>query len=239
MSGEDVSFADDAAPVERDAPGFWVRLAGHKLTATMRDHFASEDDARAVVETYLRAWVAQGALAAGRVEFEFQFDRSDVIDREPQPGTIDVGFIASQTSVFDVRLHVTRARYPAPPDGFAFDPDSEALFTRWRGYIEGREPLESMAYFCLTVLRLHDRSEGAAKRFGIAETVLRKLSHLSSETGDLATARKITPRLRTRTAAEQVWLEAAVKAVVRRAGEVAAAPAAPPPQITMADLPPL
>lgn len=241
MSVEGVEFAESAAPVERDTSGFSVRLDGHKLTATMRDHFASEDDARVVVEAYLRAWAAQSALAANRVEFEFQFDRSEIIDRDPEPNVIHAPFIASQTTVFgdSITALTTRARYPDPPDGFAIDPDTDTLFTRWRGYIEGREPLESMAYFCLTVLRIHDGSQGAAKRFNIAETVLRKLSHLSSETGDLATARKITASLRPRTDAEEAWLHAAVKVIVRRAGEVAAAPGAPLPQITMADLPTL
>jgi hypothetical protein len=239
VSGEGVSFADDAPPVEREAPGFSVRLAGHTLTATMRDHFATEDDARGVVEGYLRAWIAHAALAVNRVEFEFRFERSEIIDRNPPPPVLTADFIVTQPTVASVALHTTRQSYPDPPDRFSLDPDAETLFTRWRGYIEGREPLESMAYACLTVLRIHGGSEGAATRFGIAQTVLRKLSHLSSKTGDLATARKITPDLRPRTAAEQAWLEAAVKALVLRAGEVAAAPGASLPQITMGDLPPL
>lgn len=239
VPGENVSFADDALPVEREASGFSVRLAGHKLTATMRHHFASEDEARAAVETYLRAWAAERALTAGRVEFEFQFERSDVIDRDPQTGIVDVGLIMSGTSVFEPTLHVIRGRYPDPPDDFALDPDTDTLFTRWRGYIEGREPLESMAYACLTILEIHGGRPGAAKRFGIAQPVLRKLARLSSETGDRTTARKITASLRPRTADEEAWLQVAVKVIVRRAGEVAAEPGRPLTQITMADLPPL
>lgn len=239
MPGERVSFADGAAPVERDGQGFSVRLAGGVLTAKMHDHFATEEDARRAVEAYLRAWQALAALEAGQVEFEFRFDRSEIIDRDPQPGTVHLPILLSGTSVFDVTLHAIRGRYPDPPDGFALDPDTETLFTRWQGYIEGREPLESMAYACLTILEMHGGRPGASSRFGVSQPVLRKLAHLASETGDLATARKITPGLRPRTDAEQAWLEAAVKVLVRRAGEVAAAPGASLPQITMADLPTL
>jgi hypothetical protein len=239
VSGEGVSFADSAAPVEREAAGFSVRLAGHKLTATMRDHFATEEDARRVVEEYLRAWRALAALAMGRVEFEFSFDRSEIVDRNPEPGVIHLAFVVSGTSVFSPTLHAIRGSYPDPPDGFALDPDTETLFTRWQGYVEGREPLESMAYACLTILEIHGGRPGAAKRFGISEAVLRTLARLSSETGDRTTARKITAALRPRTDDEQAWLEAAVKVIVRRAGKVAAAPRASLPQITMGDLPPL
>jgi hypothetical protein len=55
--------------------------------------------------------------------------------------------------------------------------------------------------------------------------------------GDLSTVRKVTAKMRPPTAAEQAWLEAAVKMLVRRAGEVAAAPGAALPQLTMSDLP--
>lgn len=242
MPGEGVSFAEDAAPVERKASGFSVRLAGHKLTATMHDHFATEEDARSVVDAYLRAWEAHAALAASRVEFEFRFERSEIIDREPpQAGTVHFSAGAGTITLSGGSLggHTTRGSYPDPPDGFALDPDTETLFTRWRGYAEGREPLGSMAYACLTILERVGGRSSASSRFGVSQQVLKKLAHLSSETGDLVTARKITRRLRPRTDAEQAWLEAAVKALVLRAGNVAVAPGASSPQVTMADLPPL
>ena len=103
----------------------------------------------------------------------------------------------------------------------------------------GREPLQTMAYFCLTVLQMHGGRAGAAARFGISQGVLATVARLSTEAGDVATARKASPQLRALTAEEQGWLEAAVKAMIRRAGEVAAAPSAPRSQLTMSDLPAL
>jgi hypothetical protein len=97
-----------------------------------------------------------------------------------------------------------------------------------------------MAYFVLTVLEMHGGRRKAAARFGIGGRVLSKLGHLASETGDVKTARKAAATARPLTAEESRWLEAAVIAIVRRVGEVAAAgSAALLPQLTMADLPPL
>ena len=103
----------------------------------------------------------------------------------------------------------------------------------------GREPLQTMAYFCLTVLQMHGGRAGAAARFGISQGVLATVARLSTEAGDVATARKASPQRRALTAEEQGWREAAVKAMIRRAGEVAAAPSAPRSQLTMSDLPAL
>jgi hypothetical protein len=241
-----VSFAKGAAPVTRQLPGFTVRLADDELTVTMHDHYSTEQDARRAVDGYLRAWRAHASLATNRAEFEFKFTRSEIVDLNPPPPpppgsatVIGVTAIASAEAFGTLTLHTTRAAYPEPPTGFALDPDTETLWNRWQGYIEGREPLGSMAYACLTVLQRTGGRAGASARFGISDNVLGKLATLSTETGDLATVRKVTPRLRPRTDAEQVWLEAAVKALVSRAGEVAAAPGATRPQLTMSDLPKL
>ena len=98
--------------------------------------------------------------------------------------------------------------------------------------------MQSMAYFCLTVLE-HARGgrAGVASHYSIAMKVLDTLARLATDTGDERTARKVTKRLRPITDAERTWLEAAVKALIRRAGEVAAGVS--PSPLTMGDLPPL
>ena len=97
-----------------------------------------------------------------------------------------------------------------------------------------------MAYFVLTVLEMHGGRRKAAVRFGIAGPVLSTVGHLSSKTGDVTTARKADAAARPLTSQETQWLEAAVPAIIRRVGEVAAVgSAATPTPLTMADLPPL
>jgi hypothetical protein len=59
------------------------------------------------------------------------------------------------------------------------------LFARYRGYTEGREPLASMAYACLTLLTkmMTRRKPDAAKKFNISVPILDELGRLSSRKG--------------------------------------------------------
>lgn len=240
------SFSAVAAPVEAETDGFGIRLADGKLTVTMKDHYPSEQTARDAVDPYLRAWEVRHALAvvAGRSEFRFEFERAEVIDRDPpppgEPQTIYAESVVHGRAIVSATLSVERSAYPSAPSDFALDPDVETLWTRWTGYLAGREPLQPMSYFCLTVLEhvAGSRAE-AVLHFGISGKILDTLARLSTETGDTATARKMGRKLRPLTDAERTWLEAAVRALVRRAGEVAAGTGVPLPQLTMADLPPL
>jgi hypothetical protein len=159
---EQVTFAESVQPVEREQPGFALQLADGELIVTMHDHYANEADARRAVERYLHVWSVYAALVANPVEFEFEFVRSHVVDRDPPPpGAVqflDMPVIASVTTVWSPTLQIPLRAYPDPPDAFTLDPDTETLWTRWQAYVEGREPLGSMAYFCLTVLDLGGRS---------------------------------------------------------------------------------
>lgn len=140
-------------------------------------------------------------------------------------------------AIVSATASVERGAYPEPSTDFAIDPDVQTLWLRWRGHVEGREPLQSMACFALTVLMMRGGRSGASSRFGISAQVLTTLARLSSERRDELTARKQIASLQLLTPSESAWLRAAVLALVRRAGEVAADPIAARPQLTMADLP--
>lgn len=137
-----------------------------------------------------------------------------------------------------VTVKVTRSNWPDPPTDFMLDADTEALWNRWERYDGGEEPLQSMAYFCLTLLEMHGGRSGAAARFGVSSKVLATLARISSETGDPASARKAKGARRPISPAEEAWIEAAVKLLVRRAGQIAAH-VRNLPEITVADLPKL
>jgi hypothetical protein len=235
-----ITYQEGLPAVERDCGAFSVRLEDEVLRVTMRDHYESIRDAEAAVRPYLDAWRVDAALRAGRVEFDFEYVDAEVVDRAASSG--DVTIVGRAAAALAVRIsgkvEAERGSYPDPPVGFEIDLDTEALWNRWQGYVEGREPLQGMAYFCVTVLQLDRGRAGAHKRFAVSLPVLRKIAELSTETGEPGTtARKATAKLRPMTDSERAWLEAAVKALVRRAGEVAARPGAALPQIEMSDLP--
>jgi hypothetical protein len=97
-----------------------------------------------------------------------------------------------------------------------------------------------MVYFCLTVIEAKAGGrDQAVKLYRISKEVLSKLGELTSERGDAKTARKmkqgktLTPLSPT----ESSWINAAVKAIIRRVGEIDLDPTLP--DITMNDLPTL
>ena len=130
------------------------QMAAGKLTCDMKTHFSTAEAARAVVEPLLRAWEVDADLRWNRGELRFQFTAADIIDRSPvQPGLIrGTAFVvqpaAMVSAIGTVSAHVTRAQYPHPPPSFRLNPDAQSILDRYRGYLDGREPLLAMAYFC-------------------------------------------------------------------------------------------
>jgi hypothetical protein len=98
-----------------------------------------------------------------------------------------------------------------------------------------------MAYFCLTVIEsgLGQKSKrrSAAQGYDISYEVLCKLGELTGGRGDPMTARKMDANLIPHTQGEVAWIEATVRAIIRRVGQVAGG--ASVKQITMSDLPSL
>jgi hypothetical protein len=243
---EGPAIFSEAPPFEVETPSFRVCFEGpaRGLTVEMIEHHATEESARAVVESYLRAWEIHDAITTGRPQISFRFVRAELIDRDPppppEPGvpqTVEVtGGIASAVSMGGT-VSVSRP-FPKPPTGFAVNADTETLFERWRGHLADREPLPGMAYFCLTVLKMQGGKSGAAERFGVSRKVLDTIGRLC-QSGDPLTARKASPMSRPLTAQETAWLEAAIRALIRRVGEVAADPTGSFARITMEDLPDL
>jgi hypothetical protein len=245
VAGETVSF-DCPPPVERETEAFRMRLEDGVATFEMLEHHASEETARRRVEEYLRAWEIDVALRFGRGEVRFEFEGADVIDRDPPPPGTGVVIYAKAAMAAAGALtatgHVTRRQYPDPPDKFVVSPDVETMWYRYEGYLRGREPLATMAYACLTLLEASTGGRNrAAKRYSIEIDVLRALGRLTSSIGDTETARKFKglSERRPHTGAEKAWIDAAVKALIRRVGEWAFDPGASLPQITMSDLPKL
>lgn len=242
LETDDSTSYRDPPPVELEADAFSLRLANGVLTVVLNRHFPLVEAARAEVDLFLRAWQLDVALRYGPGELRFVFKDAVVIDRDPpHPGqrhVIHLSAVAIATA--SVTLHVARARYPEPPSRFRVTPEVESMWQRYQGYRDGREPLLSMAYFCLTLLQAGAGNlQQTALRFSIEIAVLRKLGELTSTRGDTTSARKLNQRstLTPETAGEIAWIDAAVKALIRRVGEFN--PSHPLPLLTLSDLPPL
>ena len=231
-------------PVEFETEEARFRLADGSVTCDMKTHFPTAAAARAVVEPILRAWEVDADLRRKQGELQFKFDRAEIIDRSPAPpGVIRAHLVAPAPAISacliggTVSVHESRDHYPEPPGTFRLNPDAESILLRYQGCLAGREPLLSMAYWCLTVLEANAGGRKlAATDYRIEEAVLRMMGELTSRRGDRLSARKATAGpAQPLTGPESAWLAAAVKTLIWRLGDTRKPPALP--LITMSDFP--
>jgi hypothetical protein len=231
---------DKAPPLEHEEPGFSVRIEKGQANVVTKDHYATSESARAVVEPFLRAWELSAALFSVVDKFEFLFEYGDVIDRSPTPGIISAKAMAYGVGTMTADAHVGRARYPSPPIGLARDAHVDQMFDRYCMYCENRTTLGDAGNYCLTALELAagGRRKRAAAHFAIALSVVNTLGMLTATKGGKE-ARKAEAAASDYTSAERAWIQEALKAIIRRAAEVASNSTVAHKQITMADLPQL
>lgn len=238
---DEVSYRDPPR-LEFEAALFTGVLDEGTLTLKPKDHYPSINAAREPADRFLRAWELDATLRGGRGSLAFEYRTGEVIDRDPpppgSPQHIEVqcashAFIGCQASI-----HLTRGKYPEPPEYFQFTPDIEVLWGRIEGYRLGRESLLSMAYFCLTWLERQmatGRAE-AARVLNTEKSVLDKLGELTSERGDSSMARKASRSPQPLSDAERVWIIAALEKLLHNVGKLGKRL---PPRITLKDLPEL
>ena len=231
----------DPARLEQDTPSFYLRLDGDLVTVWMKEHHSTGDSAREKVEGYLRRWEVLSALQHnGRRLMHFECKSVEVLDLE-EP------FSCKRTSPLDVSFEfgwaVMRShdRYPDLPNDFALSEDVEVMWTLYDRYIEDHERLLTMAYTCLTWLqyRVAGNNKKVAQKYNVAEEILDDLGELSSTLGAGVQARKMKrgeSQGRHPTPEEKTWIEAAVRILIKRAGEYAADPDREWPKITKKDV---
>lgn len=240
-SGEDISYRDPP-PLSFSNHLGTFDVAENKLGVTPVEHFSDEAEAREAIEPFLRAWEINTDLNRNVGMIRFKFDRVDIVDRAPPPpGASQVIYAQSGSFVLvgsSVTLHLTCSKYPDPPKAFCATPEVQHAHRRWLGFRSGREPLQAMAYFVLTVLEsAADGRLGAARAYQIDPDVLRAIGRLSSTKGDENTARKAEAHNRYEDLSdrEKQWLEEAVRRLILRLGEHASG--APLSLIALKDLP--
>jgi len=241
-SGEGISYRDPE-PISFSNHLGTFDLGDKKLRFVPTEHFATEVDARSAVEPFLRGWEIDADLRSNVGMIRFKFERVELIDRDPpppgSPHVVQLQGVAAVTFVGQIpSIHLTCRTYPQPPKTFHATPEVQHAYRRWIGFRSGKEPLQAMAYFVLTLLEsaAGDRKT-AARTFQIEPGVLRTIARLSSTKGDAGTARKAGPNMQFQglSGPEKQWFEVAVRRVIRRLGEHASGAQLAP--ISLSDLP--
>ena len=235
---------EDAETLEVETEKFQMVVKNNMARFQFKNHihFASENEARKALESYIRSWTVNACLDLGPDAFQLVFDRPDVVDRNPSPRD-DIGNevglslsarAGSPTASF--RLTISHSKYPSPPTyGMLVDPDVETMFDRYMNYKRNHEPLAGMPYFCLTVIeslfrpddrrssgQFHNPSQArknASECLGIGLEKLKKIGELSSTKGG-SNARKAGGLDKEITQEERQFLEDGIKLIIRRLAKI-------------------
>ena len=237
---------DEASPLDHSEGDFEIHVEGNDVRFTMNRHYATQSEAIESIESYIRSWEHLAALENGPNEFKLLFDWAEIEDRAPTPGVVSASVkpVRSNVSVGEPSIHVSRGAYPRPPSSkMEFSPEIKFMFDRYVGYRAGREPLTGMANFCLTVLENSvpsgkNRRKAAARHYDIECKVLDEVGWRCSDKGG-AEARKAKGINQDLNRQERQFLEEVVKAIIRRAAEVAGDPNGPRDKIVLSNFPDL
>jgi hypothetical protein len=242
--GKDVDY-NNAAPLSEATEDFEFSLDGKTAIFKMKGHYSTANEAKAVVERYLRAWDILIGLEQDPDDFRLVFDHADIIDRYPDMNDRNIlnlqGHVSAHVVVSSkVSLHVSRGKYPSFPKNFSASPDAETMYLRYKSYRLNRETLTSMAYMCLTILEAGAGGrKKAARQYNIEYAVLDTLGRLASTKGNPAEARKFpkSGEFKPLSPKERDWIISVIKAVIRRVGDYAYNPRAKFRQLNMRDFP--
>ena len=232
---------DGASPLDHSEETFKIHVERNNVRFAMKRHYATKSEALEAVEGYICAWEHLAALHYGPNEFTLVFDGAEIEDRDPIPGAVYVSPKPVHAKIVDdVTCHVSRGAYPRPPSSkMEFSSDVKLMLDRYVAYRSRRGNLIDMAYFCLTILEKSvqakkDRRKAAANHYGIELKVLGKIGWLCDSKGG-AEARKAKGVEQELNEHERLFLEEAVKAIIRRAAEVAGDPNGSRDRITLSD----
>ena len=236
---------DKSPPLSGETDDFRLHLSKDQLIFEMKTHCASEDEARGIVDDYLKAWEVTAGLLHNPDSLTFKFSSSILLDRPP--GNNNIRNAELNVSLSDVLVlsdeavvHVSHAEFPAPPQQFKTSPEVEMMYLRYKLYREGRESLLGMAYWCLTVIEYSARGRTeAADQYRVDLKVLRRLGELCGNRGGINEARKLSGQagVTPLKLEEREWIKTVIKTLILRVGEYAFNPIAKLTQITMSDFP--
>ena len=235
---------DRAPPLTVDEPDFSVTVDDDKARFEFKREINDEKEAHEIVAEYVRQWEFSSTLRRGPDAFTLHFLKSEGKEKNPVPGQHRVrpDTVRYSFEVPSVAVTVRPASFPEPPSGIKITPDVQSMFDRYVGHCRGHEPLDTMAYFCLTMVEWSARCgsgkrgsgnrnlrKKAAAKYNVAKKVLHEIGNLSAK------ERKVDAESRELTGKERSFLRNATVAIIRRMAENAHDPSTALRQIKMAD----
>lgn len=241
----------EAEPFDRDESGFRLMIENKAVRFELKDHYATEEQARKALDAYIRVWEFNATLEYGNPDsFRLVFDKAEIIDRNPTPSAVRLSAKVKVQATGSAMLTTSVRKYPSPPTDIALNSDVETMYQRYMAYRGKREPLPSMAYFCLSMLedpptqqspnrrKIGNKRKAAAEKFDIDVDVLNEIGRLSSTRGD-TDARKREGVSKSLSLKERRFLDRAIREIIRRVAERSNSPDTQLRKISMSCLPAL
>ena len=225
---------------------FRVTITHKEVRFELKDHHATEESARRVVDQYIRLWEFSAGIANGPGTFTLKFKKAEIVDRKPTPGVIEPTAVGWHFTAGSCVITISRPDYPPTPSGIELSPNVQTMYDRLMNYRAEKEPLPSVANFCLTVLEheashlgqreKESRRQAAARIYSIDFAVLDKIGNLTANKGGPTAARKADGVHHNLTDREIRFLEKAVQKIILRAAQITHDGTAPLGQIALSDL---
>ncbi|MBI5454379.1 MAG: hypothetical protein HY956_07130 [Deltaproteobacteria bacterium] len=228
---------DKALPINDETEDFKICIDKGFAIFKLKRPFSKIEEARTVIEDYLKRWDVLIGIEYNPDELRFTFENAFLSSENNHTHLI----MGDEIKISDeVIVHRSYTRYPILPINFSLSPDVETMYLRYKAYRQSREPLTSMAYMCLTILQASAGGrEKASRKYRISTEVLKHLGLLCSTKGDKSEARKAAGSFNPLTGDEKAWIEAVIKSVIKRVGEWACNPDTDFKELTLADFPDL
>ena len=84
--GDTVAY-DEAAPLVREEQAFRLEIEDKRARFVLKDPYATETEAREVIEEYIHIWEFDACLDRGPDFFRLRFHTAEIEDRNPPPPT--------------------------------------------------------------------------------------------------------------------------------------------------------
>lgn len=218
---------------------FDCELKSDQLFLTPRKTFHTVEEARDVIEPFLRAWELDSELNANiRIEFRFSSARVDQTDATSSSTTVSVHAAEVLLISDSATAHVSHSSYPSPTQlGLERTQFVEELLVRIRELRTRSHPMLVVAYLFLTQLEYEygDR-KSAASQLNVDQKILQSIGRLSSK-NDPDERRKVKGPVDALTEPERQWLFAALPKIALQVAHVESGKK--PPALKMGDLPAL
>lgn len=188
MFRKDVDYSK-ASPLTEETENFVFTINQENALFKMKTHFSREEEAKKVTDKFLETCSIYWGLQNCPDEISFLYETVEIIDRQKNQDKHPIKYISGTITGYneiEVDFRISKSKFLSAPRDFVINPDLETIYNRYKGYLENKEPLTSMAYFCLTVL---EEGQGrkvrkdVAKIYQIDFNILNKWGDLSSEKG--------------------------------------------------------